>query len=50
MLFDLSIKELHQGLKEKKFSSQDLVKECYTNIEHLNPTVNAFIRSWLPSS
>ncbi len=43
MLLDLSIKELSEGLKTKKFSSEDIVKECYLNIERLNPIVNAFI-------
>lgn len=43
MLLDLSITELSEGLKANKFSSVDIVKECYVNIERLNPTVNAFI-------
>ncbi len=43
MLLDLSIKELAEGLKAKKFSSEEIVKECYENIERFNPTINAFI-------
>ena len=43
MLLDLTISELSEGLKAKKFSSEDIVKECYENIERFNPTVNAFI-------
>jgi aspartyl-tRNA(Asn)/glutamyl-tRNA(Gln) amidotransferase subunit A len=43
MLLDLSIQELADGLKEKKFSSVDLINECFTTIERLNPTINACI-------
>ncbi len=43
MLLDLSIAEMSEGLKNKKFTSEDLVKECYVNIERANPTVNAFV-------
>lgn len=43
MLLDLTITQLSQGLKAKKFSSEDIVKECYSNIERLNPSINAFI-------
>jgi len=43
MLLDLSIRELSEGLRNKKFSSEDIVKECYANIERLNPAINAFI-------
>lgn len=42
MLLNLAIKELANGLKEKKFSSTDLVKECFKNIKRLNPVLNAF--------
>lgn len=42
MLLDLSIKELSEGLKAKKFSSEDIIKECFANIDRLNPTINAF--------
>ena len=43
MLIDKSIKELSEGLKNKEFSSEDLVLECYENIVKLQPKVNAFI-------
>ncbi|MCL4338941.1 aspartyl/glutamyl-tRNA amidotransferase subunit A [Patescibacteria group bacterium] len=43
MLLEKSIKELASGLKEKKFSSEDLVRECYENIEKLNPVLNVFV-------
>src|SRR3990167_6958160 len=43
MLLELSIKELATGLKAKKFSSEDIVKECYLNIERFNKQINAFI-------
>lgn len=43
MLLDLSIHEISQGLKVRKFSSEDLVKECYANIERFNSTINAFV-------
>lgn len=43
MLLDLSIFELSKGLEANKFSSEDIIKECYGNIERLNPTINAFI-------
>ncbi|MBI2616986.1 Asp-tRNA(Asn)/Glu-tRNA(Gln) amidotransferase subunit GatA [Candidatus Gottesmanbacteria bacterium] len=43
MLVDLSIYELSDGLRRKKFSAKDIVKECYEHIERFNPTVNAFI-------
>ncbi|MBI2611163.1 Asp-tRNA(Asn)/Glu-tRNA(Gln) amidotransferase subunit GatA [Candidatus Gottesmanbacteria bacterium] len=43
MLVDLSIEELSKGLKEKKFSSVDILKECIANIGRLNPSLNAFI-------
>ncbi len=43
MLLEKSIKELALGLKEKKFSSEDLVYECYENIERLNPALNVFV-------
>lgn len=43
MLLDKSIAELSKGLKEKKFSSEDILKECYENIERANPKLNAFI-------
>jgi len=43
MLLDKSIKELAEGLRKKEFSSEDLVKECFANIEKLDNKINAFI-------
>lgn len=43
MLVDLTIRELAQGLRHKKFSSKELVEECFKNIEKLNSKINAFI-------
>ena len=43
MLNDLSIKELAQGLRSNKFSSQDIVEECYVNIGKYNKSINAII-------
>lgn len=43
MLLDLSLLELAKGLQEKKFSSEDIVREAYAMIEKLQPVVNAFI-------
>lgn len=43
MLIDKTIDELASGLRKKEFSSQDLVEECYLNIEQFNPQINAFI-------
>lgn len=43
MLLDKTIDELATGLKRKLFSVEDLVKECYENIEKYNPILNAFI-------
>ncbi len=43
MLLDLSILELSKGLKSKKFSSAEIVEECYQNIEKINPQLNAFV-------
>ncbi len=42
MLLDLTIRELSSGLKSKKFSSEDIVRECFINIERINPSINAF--------
>ncbi len=42
MILDLSIQELSEGLKAKKFSSEDIVTECFINIGRLNPEINAF--------
>ncbi len=43
MLLDLTIAQLSDGLKKRKFSSEDLVKECFNNIERFNSDVNAFV-------
>lgn len=43
MLVDKPIAELSKGLRKKKFSSEDILKECYENIERANPKLNAFI-------
>lgn len=43
MILDLSLTGIATGLRKKKFSSVDLVMECYTNIERWNPLVNACI-------
>src|SRR3989344_2531602 len=42
MLADKTIYELSVGLKNKQFSSEELVNECYDAIERLNPSINAF--------
>ncbi len=43
MLLDRSIKELHAGLEGGEFTSEDLVNECYINIERHQKELNAFI-------
>ncbi|OGK17604.1 glutaminyl-tRNA synthase (glutamine-hydrolyzing) subunit A [Candidatus Roizmanbacteria bacterium RIFCSPHIGHO2_01_FULL_39_8] len=43
MLLDKSIQELHAGLTKREFSSEDLVRECYLNIEKYQTKLNAFI-------
>ncbi|MBI5620038.1 Asp-tRNA(Asn)/Glu-tRNA(Gln) amidotransferase subunit GatA [Candidatus Gottesmanbacteria bacterium] len=43
MLLDKTIAELTAGLRGKQFSSEELVLECYSAIEKLNPKLNAFI-------
>lgn len=43
MLLDKSIEELAKGLRQKKFSCEDIIKECYQAIEKLNRKLNAFI-------
>lgn len=43
MLLDQSIRELSEGLDNGKFTSVDLIEECYGNIEKLQPKLNAFI-------
>ncbi len=39
----LTISEAQKGLKEKKFSSVELVKACLEEIKSKNPEINAFI-------
>lgn len=43
MLVDTPIAELAKGLREKLFSSEDILKECYDNIEKSATKTNAFI-------
>ena len=42
-LSELTILQAHQGLKNKKFSSQELVKDCLSEIKKNNKKINAFI-------
>jgi aspartyl-tRNA(Asn)/glutamyl-tRNA(Gln) amidotransferase subunit A len=42
-LNELTIKEAHDGLVAKKFSSVDLTKACLAQIKKLNTKLNAFI-------
>ena len=42
-LNELTITEAQKGLKEKKFSSVELVKTCLEEIKSKNPEINAFI-------
>lgn len=39
----LTLLEAIKGIKEKKFSSTELVQDCLNQIEKLEPTLNAFI-------
>ena len=39
----LTLTEVIKGIKEKKFSSTELVSDCFTKIEQLEPTLNSFI-------
>src|SRR3989344_5057845 len=43
MLLDKSIKELSDSLSQKKISCEDLVNECFVNIEKYAKKTNAFI-------
>jgi aspartyl-tRNA(Asn)/glutamyl-tRNA(Gln) amidotransferase subunit A len=43
MLLDKTLAEINTDLKERKFSSVELVRECYRNIERLEPKLNSFI-------
>ncbi|MBM3208686.1 Asp-tRNA(Asn)/Glu-tRNA(Gln) amidotransferase subunit GatA [Candidatus Shapirobacteria bacterium] len=42
-LNELTIKEAHEGLRQKKFSSLELVRACLGQIKRLDPKINAFI-------
>lgn len=39
----LNLLEAIKGIKEKKFSSKELVTDCFSQIEKLEPTLNSFI-------
>lgn len=39
----LTLIDAIKGIKEKKFSSTELVSDCLTKIEQLEPTLNAFV-------
>lgn len=39
----LTIQELHEGLKKKKFSSVEITKDCIDKIEKRQKNINAFI-------
>ncbi len=43
MLLDKSIKELSEGLKNRDFSSEEIIREAFENIEKQNKDINAFI-------
>ena len=43
MLLDLSIRELHDGFVQKKFTVTDVVSECFATIDRLQGELNAFI-------
>lgn len=43
MIIDLPISEISKGLREKRFSSVDLIRECFASIEKYNSKINAFI-------
>ncbi len=43
MLLEKTISELAKGLRQKQFSIEDLIKDCYGNIEKYNSKLNAFI-------
>lgn len=42
-LNNLTIKEIKEGLREKKFSSTDVVKACLREIERVDSKLNSFI-------
>lgn len=39
----LNLIEAIKGIQEKKFSSKELVTDCFTQIEKLEPTLNSFV-------
>jgi aspartyl-tRNA(Asn)/glutamyl-tRNA(Gln) amidotransferase subunit A len=39
----LSVEEALVGLREKKYTSEELVKDCLDQIEKINPKINAFL-------
>lgn len=39
----LSLKQAREGLKDKKFSSEELTKDCLDQIEKIDKQINAFI-------
>ena len=39
----LTLVEAVKGIKEKKFSSTEIVQDCLNRIEKLEPTINAFV-------
>src|SRR3989338_6249553 len=42
-LYELTIKEAREELREKKFSSRELVSACLARIKKLEPKLNAFV-------
>lgn len=42
-LADLNVVEALQGLKEKRFSSRELIEACLERIRKLDPTIKAFL-------
>jgi len=42
-LYQLSLKELIEGLKNKKFTQKEILVSFYTRIQKINPFVNAFL-------
>ncbi|MFA5076455.1 MAG: Asp-tRNA(Asn)/Glu-tRNA(Gln) amidotransferase subunit GatA [Patescibacteria group bacterium] len=42
-LNELTIKEIHQGLRKKDFCAQEVARECLAQIKKVNPQLNAYI-------
>lgn len=42
-LNQLTIKQAQEGLKDKKFSSEDITKACLKQIKDVEPKINAFV-------